>query len=145
MSNKKVLSEESPSVQSHLQIMQGVINRMAINSNASKAWCITIVSAILVLVADKTKPEYAYIALVPVLLFLALDSYYLALEKAFRDSYNEFITKLHEQLISSEDLFSVVPKGSKIGHGFAALTSFSVWPFYAGLGVMVYLAQKFVL
>ncbi|RKR72093.1 hypothetical protein [Marinobacter nauticus] len=145
MSNPGALTEESPSVQAHLQIMQGVISRMAANSTASKAWCITIVSAILVLVADKSKPEYAFIALVPIFLFLALDSYYLALEKAFRDSYNEFICKLHEQRICSEDLYSVVPKGNMTNHQIAALKSFSVWGFYVCLGVMVYLAKELVL
>lgn len=145
MSNPSLLTEESPSVQAHLQIMQGVISRMAANSTASKAWCITIVSAILVLVADKSKPEYAFIALVPILLFLALDSYYLALEKAFRESYNEFIAKLHKQLISSEDLYSVVPKGNMTTHQVDALKSFSVWGFYVCLGVMVYLAKELVL
>lgn len=145
MSNSTPLTEESPSVQAHLQIMQGVISRMAANSTASKAWCITIVSAILVLVADKSKPEYAFIALVPILLFLALDSYYLALEKAFRDSYNSFIGKLHEHNINAEDLYSVNPKGNMTKHQLAALKSFSVWSFYICLGVMVYLAKELVL
>lgn len=145
MSNSNPLTEESPSVQAHLQIMQGVISRMAANSTSSKAWCITIVSAILVLVADKSKPEFAFIALVPIFLFLALDAYYLALEKAFRDSYNSFINKLHEQNISSEDLYSVAPKGNMTKHQFAAIKSFSVWGFYVCLGVMVYLAKELVL
>ena len=145
MSNSNPLTEESPSVQAHLQIMQGVISRMAANSTSSKACCITIVSAILVLVADKSKPEFAFIALVPIFLFLALDAYYLALEKAFRDSYNSFINKLHEQNISSEDLYSVAPKGNMTKHQFAAIKSFSVWGFYVCLGVMVYLAKELVL
>ena len=80
------LTESSPSVQIHLNILQGVIERMASNSNSSKAWCITIVSAILVVVADKGKPDYAYIAFIPTLLFFALDTYYLALEKGFRNT-----------------------------------------------------------
>ena len=145
MSSPSLLTEESPSVQAHLQIMQGVISRMADNSTASKAWCITIVSAILVLVADKSKPEYAFIALVPIFLFLALDSYYLALEKAFRDSYNEFIGRLHSQMVGSEDLYSVVPRGNMTKHQIDALKSFSVWGFYVCLGVLVYLAKELVL
>lgn len=145
MTNQNPLTEESPSVQAHLQIMQGVISRMAANSTASKAWCITIVSAILVLVADKSKPEYAFIALVPIVLFSALDSYYLALEKAFRDSYNAFIKKLHDQKICSDDLYSIVPKGSMTRHQVDALKSFSVWGFYVCLAVMVYLSKELVL
>tara|TARA_Y100000294_G_C8529053_1_gene326165 strand:- start:131 stop:433 length:303 start_codon:yes stop_codon:yes gene_type:complete len=88
------LSEASPSVQTHLGILQGVIERMASNSTSSKAWCITIVSAVLVIVAGKRNPDFALIALIPTFLFLALDAYYLAMEKGFRNSYNSFVKKI---------------------------------------------------
>ncbi len=139
------LSEESASVQSHLQIMQGVIQRMASNSTSCKAWCITIVSAILVLIADKDKPELAWLALVPSLLFLALDAYYLALEKSFRASYNAFIAKLHNNQLYPEDLFSVVPKGNMSKHQIESIKSFSVWGFYGALVLLVIIAKSTVL
>lgn len=72
------LNSESASIQIHMTVLQNVIQRMASNSSASKTWCITLVSAILVIVADKGKPEYAYIAMLPTLFFSALDAYYLA-------------------------------------------------------------------
>ena len=75
------LNEESSSVQTHLTIMQGVINRMAENSRSCKVWCVTLVAATLVLVARTGEPQHALIALVPTLLFLFLDSYYLALNQ----------------------------------------------------------------
>ncbi len=143
--SRPVLSEESASVQSHLQIMQGVIQRMASNSTSCKAWCITIVSAILVLIADKNKPELAWLALLPSLLFLALDAYYLALEKAFRASYNSFIKNLHSNQLSPEDLFSVVPKGNMSKHQWESIKSFSVWGFYGALVLLVILARTIVL
>lgn len=139
------LSEASPSVQAHLQIMQSVINRMATNSASCKAWCITLVSAILVIVADKGKPNFAYIALLPTFLFLALDAYYLALEKSFRASYNDFVRKVHAAQAIPEDLFSVQPKGSECAHQRAALASFSVWGFYVTLAVLVEVARRLVL
>lgn len=139
------LSEESASVQAHLQILQGVIQRMAANSTSCKAWCITIVSAILVLIADKGKPGLAWLALLPSFLFLALDAYYLALERAFRASYNAFVSKLHTGLIHVEDLYSVVPKGGMSKHQIDALKSFSVWGFYGALLVLVVLAKWLVL
>ena len=58
------LSETSPSVHAHLSILQSVIQRMASNSTSCKTWFITVVSAILVIVADKGKPNFAFIALV---------------------------------------------------------------------------------
>ncbi len=94
---------ESASIQTHLGIIQNVIQRMATNSSSCKAWCVTLVSAVLVIIADKGKPEYAWIAMLPTIVFAALDAYYLALEKAFRNSYNEFISKLHSQSLTEND------------------------------------------
>ena len=139
------LTEESASVQSHLQIMQGVIQRMASNSTSCKAWCITIVSAILVLIADKNKPELALLAMVPTALFMALDAYYLALEKGFRESYNEFIKKIHSNQLTSEDLFAILPKGKMVKHRIKAFMSFSVWWFYLALIAVILVAKEIVL
>jgi hypothetical protein len=139
------LDESSPSVQSHLGILQGVIQRMAANSSQCKAWCITIVSAILVIVADKSKPDYAWIALLPTILFLALDSYYLALEKGFRESYNQFVAKIYGKGLSPDNLYSVQPSGNMNKHQFDALKSFSIWGFYGGLILLLIIARYVVL
>lgn len=143
--NSKPLTEESISVQSHLQIIQNIIQRMAANSAACKTWSITIVSAILVLVAEKNKPELAWLAFLPSLLFLALDAYYLALEKAFRLAYSQFIKKLHENKLLSADIYSVVPEGNMSRHQLKALASFSIWGFYTVLFILICLAKYFVL
>jgi hypothetical protein len=139
------LSEESASVQAHLQILESVIQRMANNCTSCKTWSITIVSAILVVISDKGKPELAWLALLPTFLFLALDAYYLALEKAFRNSFNSFVRKLHHEKIGVEDLYSVLPKGSMSAHQIEALKSFSVWGFYGGLLMLIVVAKEFVL
>ena len=137
------LSETSPSVQAHLGILQSVIQRMGSNSTSCKAWCITVVSAILVIVADKGKPNFAFIALVPTFLFLALDAYYLALEKAVRASYAEFVKKLHSGIAKAEDLYSITPKGNHSQHQIEALKSFSVWGFYATLCSLNWLVRLY--
>ena len=111
MADKNDFKENSNAVQAHLGIMQSVIQRMASNSSSCKTWCITLVSAILVIVADKGKSSYALFAVVPSLLFWALDVYYLALEKMFRQAYNSFIDKLHDSnwLLLTYTLY--LPKG----------------------------------
>ena len=139
------LSETSPSVQAHLGILQSIIQRMANNSTSCKTWCITVVSAILVIVADKGKPQFAFIALVPALLFLSLDAYYLALEKAFRASYTDFVRKLHSGRAKAEDLYTIAPKGNHSKHQIQALRSFSVWGFYVTLFLLIELARSVVL
>lgn len=139
------LNEASPSIQTHLGIIQGVIQRMAGNSTSCKAWCITIVSAILVIIADKGNPNFAWIAILPTVLFAGLDVYYLALEKGFRNSYNSFIKKLHEDVLTTEDLYSVVPEGNPSKLQIEALKSFAVWGFYIPLVILIALTWGIVI
>ena len=141
----KKLSEESPSVQAHLGILQNVIERMATNSNSAKSWCITLVSAILVVVANKDKPDYALISILPAFLFFTLDAYYLGMEKGFRNSYNAFVKKVHDDTLTADDLFSVSPTGSVSRLQWEAVCSVSVWGFYVTLAVMVLLARYLLL
>lgn len=145
METQKKFQEESPAVQAHLGIMQSVIQRMSSNSASCKAWCITLVSAILVIVADKDKPQYALIAIIPTILFFVLDSYYLALEKMFRKSYNSFIDKVHKDEIVSSDLYAIEPKGNLLKQIFVAFISFSIWPFYLTLFLMAFIAKQIIL
>lgn len=145
MSELGKIDSNSPAVQSHLSITQSVIQRMASNSASCKAWCITLVSAILVIVADKGKPNYALLALIPTLLFLVLDAYYLALERGFRDSYNSFIEKLHKGKVHGEDVYYITLKGPLLRKLAGALLSFSIWPFYLTLIVMIWLAKLLVI
>ncbi len=131
-------------VQTHLQITQSVIQRMASNSTSCKAWCIALVSAILVIVATTGKPQYTLIAIFPTVLFLVLDAYYLTLEKMFRQSYNSFIEKLHMEKVTTSDLYVVAPSGSMLKGLFASFISFSIWPFYLTLLVMTFVTKSLV-
>lgn len=137
----QTLDESSASVQTHLGIIQGIIQRMAANSAFCKGWCITLVSAILVIVADKGKPEYALLSIIPSVLFMGMDSYYLALEKMFRQSYNDFIKKLHDRSISTSDLYATVPTGGLAKSFVYSLCSLSIWPFYLTLLVMILISM----
>ena len=131
MSEATSIGPESSAVQMHLQILQGVIQRMAENSRSCKVWCVTLVSAVLVLVARTGEANHALIALAPAILFLVLDSYYLGLERAFRSSYTSFVSKIHGESVSTDDLYSVNASGSIPRHFFWALfRSFSILPFY---------------
>ncbi|MEI8208945.1 MAG: hypothetical protein WCG16_07060 [Methylococcales bacterium] len=140
--NQNSLAEESTSVQIHLGILQNVIARMASNSASSKTWCITIVSTVLVIVADKGKSDFIILALIPIILFCALDTYYLAMEKGFRASYETFVGKIHRQSLTLEDLYLVKLEGNQIKLHIESLKSFSVWGFYVLVALLV-IAVKF--
>lgn len=131
MTEDRVLDEESAAVQKHLEITQGVIQRMAENSRSCKLWCVTLVAAILVLVARTGEPQHAMIALGPAVLFWVLDAYYLAFERRFIRTYNAFVDKVHQAQVVKPDLYTVFPSGSATREFFWALfKSFSVLPFY---------------
>src|ERR1700751_179576 len=49
---------ESAGVYGYLTILQSVIARMGTNSSNCKNWCVALVSAIVVVVADRGKPDY---------------------------------------------------------------------------------------
>ena len=145
MTEESHLDHESSAVQKHLEIMQGVIQRMAENSRSCKAWCVTLVAAILVLVARTGEADHALIALAPTVLFYVLDAYYLSLERGFRRSYGSFVRKIQEGQASISDLYSVVPIGSiALGTLWAMFRSFSVPLFYAFVVATVLLAWRLI-
>lgn len=131
------LGVQSSAVQAHLELMQGTVTRAAENSRTCKLWCVTLVSATLVLVARTERPEYALVALLPAMLFFILDTYYLALERGFRRSYREFVEDLHDGKLLVSDLYFIVPSGSVAKQFLASLLSFSIWPFYPTLIAMI--------
>ncbi len=73
----------------HLQMIQGVINRMASNSFALKGWAVTIVAGIFVLAGKNTDKSYFLISYLPIIVFWGLDSYYLFQERLYRSLYDK--------------------------------------------------------
>ena len=133
----------SEAVRAHLNILQDVIRRMAGNSASCKNWCVVLVAAMLVLVARTDTLDYALLALLPTLLFWVLDAYYLALEQAFRHSYNDFVRKLHRGEVALTDLYRVVPTGRIPRQMGVSLRSTAVWPFYGALTLTIAVVWKF--
>ena len=146
MQERQIFNADSEAVRAHLNIMQGVIQRMAENGRSCKVWCVTLVSAVLVLVARTGEADHALIALIPAGLLWALDAYYLGLERGFRGSYNVFVGKVCRSTVSLEDLYTVVPAGSAVGRFFWALVrSMAVAPFYVMVGITVVVAWKVII
>ena len=141
MKEQSGIDYNSSGVQKHLEINQNVIMRMGENSRTCKVWCVTLVSAVLVLVAQTGKANHALIALGPTVLFYVLDAYYLSLERGFRRSFGYFVYRLHKGRVSSSDLFIVDFKGSiPRGTLWAMFISFTILPFYFVVVATVLLA-----
>jgi hypothetical protein len=152
MQTSSPLHPESTAVQSYLTALQGVITRMATNSSNCKTLCVTIVAAILVVVADKSKTSFTFVALLPILVLCFLDAYYLGLEQGFRCTYNDFVRKLRDGKATIEDLYVIVAKNKadsrdKFNPVIATVqgfSSFSVYPFYSTLTAILVLGYFFV-
>ena len=71
-----------------LEMIQGVITRMASNSFMLKGWAVTLVAGTFALSAKESNSLFFLIAYVPIILFWFLDSYYLQLERKYRKLYN---------------------------------------------------------
>lgn len=75
----------------HLEIVQGVVNRLAYNSFFIKGWAITLLTGLMAVYAASGDKVFIILAIVPILLFWFLDSYYLWQERLFRRLYAEIV------------------------------------------------------
>lgn len=83
----------------HLQMIQGVIDRMAGNLFYLKGWAITLLGALFAISrSDAIISDIWPSVLLIILLFLfwGLDGYFLSLERCFRDLYDK-VRKLDEK------------------------------------------------
>jgi hypothetical protein len=140
------LDPNATAIQTHLGFLQGIIARMATNSSNCKTWCVTLVSALLIFIADKNKPNFTWIALIPIVLFCFLDAFYLGEERAFRDSYNDFVQQMNTQGITTANIFKISPpRGFKpLIATLSSLLSFAIYPFYLSLLLMIGLTYCFI-
>ena len=74
----------------HLELIQGVINRLGANSFLLKGWSMTVLvgGSLLMVRLRSDQPLLALTLLVPVLGFWLLDAYFLLQERLFRDEYD---------------------------------------------------------
>lgn len=76
----------------HLEITQGVINRLANNSFLIKGWSMTILAAAILFLSRVEGVNSVYLTLsfiIPVIGFWVLDGYFLWQERLFRGIYND--------------------------------------------------------
>jgi hypothetical protein len=73
----------------HLEMVQAVVSRLAGNSFLIKGWALTITGAFLGFAIDRDNSDLAVAALLPILVFWTLDTYYLRAERLFRALYDQ--------------------------------------------------------
>ena len=88
-------NQDSTGKIAHLQMIQGVINRMAGNSFMLKGWTVALLVAVTAMKKEGwiSPPEMCIGGILIVGVFWFLDAYYLAQEQEFRDIYNNVRNK----------------------------------------------------
>ena len=116
----------------HLEFIENVINRMAKNSFMLKGWAVTLVVGVIAVVA-KREVLLWLISLFPIIVFWGLDSYYLTLERGYRDLYDKIRLEKEENIDFSMKVKINVDSAMK------AMFSISTAPFYGVLiiGVII--------
>lgn len=81
----------------HLELIQGVINRLAGNGFRIKSWSLTLVGVFLGLAVDSGNWGLALASVAPTIVFWGLDGYFLRSERLFRELHGR-VAGLDEEL-----------------------------------------------
>lgn len=71
----------------HLEMIEGVIERMGSNSFQLKGWAVTLVALVGALAAQGSDKRFFLIAFIPLISFWFLDTYYLQMERKYEVLY----------------------------------------------------------
>lgn len=127
------IDDSSENKRKHLEIIQTVINRMASNSFLFKGWSITIIAGISAFATKESNGLLMVVPIVATLLFWGVDAYYLMLERAFRNMYDDV-----RQKKESEIDFQLKPTNVGFRAWLAtAMTRPVLWLFYLVVLVML--------
>lgn len=95
---------------SHLEMIQGIVNRLSQNSFLLKGWSVVLVSALFALAASNLKILFVYLAYFPATAFWILDGYFLWQERLFRALYDHVRSMKDEDIDFSMDTSIVKDK-----------------------------------
>jgi len=96
---------------SHLEMIQGVVNRLFQNSFLLKGWSVILISALLALSAHNKNHAFVMLAYLPLIIFWFLDAYFLCQERLFRALYDK-VRLMEESKIDFCMDISVITKES---------------------------------
>ncbi len=138
--DKEILHKE-------IDLIQGVINRMANNSFMLKGWLISLIAVVLALSKDSLLScDTNMILLIlcfPIIIFWYLDAFFLHREKCYRELYDWVIKN---RMSSNENLYSLDfrPHKKKVKSIFRIMFSQTLFPFY-GLAFLLLIILMFIL
>lgn len=142
--------EKEEILHKEIDLIQGVINRMAHNSFMLKGWLVTIIVAVLALTKDTlltNKVDYlSLILMLPLIVFWYLDAFFLHKEICYRKLYDWVIEKRKK---TDEHLYSLNYKRFEkdVDNIFCIMFSKTLFPFYGItamilIGIFIYTTVK---
>ncbi len=87
----------------HLEMIQGVVNRLSHNSFLLKGWSVVLISALFALAAGNSNVLFIYLAYFPSIAFWILDGYFLWQERMFRALFDLVRNKNENEIDFSMD------------------------------------------
>ena len=117
----------------HLELIQGVINRLSTNSFLLKGWSVVLISALFALSAPASQVAFVYLAYIPAIIFWGLDGFFLWQEQLFRKLYDRVRVLPDEEIDFSMD--TSVIKGDGRPTWVAATFSKTLIPFH---GILIF-------
>ena len=101
----------------HLEMIQGIVNRLSQNSFLLKGWSVVLVSALFALAASDTNLLFILLAYFPVFAFWILDGYFLWQERLFRALYDHTRSLEEDEIdfsMDTSDLTEIVSSWSAV-------------------------------
>ena len=126
----------------HLEMIQGVINRLSTNSFLLKGWSVVLVSALFALSVGDSNPAFIFLAYLPAFGLWGLDGYFLWEEKKFRALYNSVRKKDESDIDFSMDTAVVA---GQAGSWAEATISKTLFPFHGVLIVAIVVVMALTL
>jgi hypothetical protein len=110
----------------HLKMIQGVIGRLAGNSFLIKGWSVTIAAGLSAFARTEADRSLAWIGVGVVAVFALLDAYYLAVERVYRQLYDEALAAIANS-------YAMKARNVGLRQVLGALISASVLPLHAAV------------
>lgn len=120
-------------VQGFISQLDSIINRMANSSANAKNWLMTIIAAAIAIQWSQDQLQNVLWLLLPTILFMLTDMYYLGMERHFKDVQTKFIEQVRKGNDISDTIYSIskTTKCEQVCNTLCSIDSLSIWPFYA--------------
>lgn len=130
----------------HLEMVEGIIERLGNNSFQLKGWAVTLVSIIGALSAQGSDRRFFLLSFLPLVAFWLLDSFYLQKERKYRILYKNISAKEENNIDFNMDTQNIIMSGEEASRicYFKCLFSITEVLFYGVIAVAV-LTLAFIL